>query len=146
MLYNMDDIIMEISMVKNEMKDVLFGKISYLNPDLATAIAYRSTHSHLFGSGDLASFYDQYGSYKKEVVQSAVAALKKESLKLILVNRIDDFVTTLNVNGIKQATVNSVTVNGSSVILNVTLTYNDGSTATGNISLGDIMSWYNMYG
>ena len=135
-----------------EIKNAIFSKLMSNNPHLAQAIAYRSTHPHLFSSGDFMVFYDAYSSasYKKEVIQSVVDALKKESLKLIIMSRIDDFVVTMNANGIKQATVNSVTAdcgnNGCSVILNVTLTYSDGTKATGNLSLGYIMSWYNMYG
>jgi len=71
MLYNMaqitEDIIMVIPMVKNEIKTALFNKISYSNPQLAEAIAYRSTRPHVFGNGDLASLYDHYNMYKKEL-------------------------------------------------------------------------------
>jgi len=77
-----EDIIMVIPMVKNEIKTALFNKISANNPQLAKAIAYRSTHPHLFSSGDLASFYDNYGSYKKEL-QTYLASIKVEINNLL---------------------------------------------------------------
>ena len=63
--------------IKNAIRTALFNKISTHNPQLAKAIAYRSTHPHLFSSGDLASFYDNYGSYKKEL-QTYLASIKVE--------------------------------------------------------------------
>lgn len=68
--------------IKNAIKTALFNKISANNPRLADAIAYRSTHSHLFSSGDLASFYDSNGSYKNEV-QTYLAPIKVELNNLL---------------------------------------------------------------
>jgi len=52
------------------------------NPKLAKAIAYRSIYSRLYASGVLASFYDQNGSYKKEV-QTYLAPIKVELNNLL---------------------------------------------------------------
>jgi len=68
--------------IKNAIRTALFNKISTHNPQLAKAIAYRSTHPHLFSSGDLASFYDNYGSYKKEL-QTYLASIKVEINNLL---------------------------------------------------------------
>ena len=68
--------------IKNAIRTALFNKISANNPQLAEAIAYRSTHLHLFSSGDLASFYDQNGSYKKEL-QTYLASIKVEINNLL---------------------------------------------------------------
>ena len=118
-------------------------RLSTNNHHLAEAIAYRSTHPHLFTSGDLASFYDHYNSYKQELVQNLVAALQEESLSDRIFEKISDMQTDLIGHGITATKVNSVTVDGGTVILNVTLTYTDGHKATINMSLGDIMSWFN---
>jgi hypothetical protein len=138
MLYNM-----EFTLTANQLvliKATLAMRLSTNNPHLAKAIAYRSTHTQLFSSGDLASFYDHYNSYKQELVQNAVAAL--ESLSDRIFEKIKQDQTDLSGHGITQAKVNSVTVDGGTVILNVTLTYTDGHKATINMSLGDIMSWF----
>jgi len=68
--------------IKNAIRTALFNKISTHNHQLAKAIAYRSTHPHLFSSGDLASFYDNYGSYKKEL-QTYLASIKVEINNLL---------------------------------------------------------------
>jgi hypothetical protein len=68
--------------IKNAIKTALFNKISTHNPLLANAIAYRSTHTHLFSSGDGASFYDQNGSYKQEL-QTYLASIKVEINNLL---------------------------------------------------------------
>ena len=131
--------------IKQQIKTRLAMRLSTNNHRLAKVIAYRSRYPHLFSSGDLASFYDHYNSYKQELVQNLVAAL--ESLSDRIFEKIKQDQTDLIGHGITQAKVNSVTAdcgnNGCSVILNVTLTYTDGSTYTGNMSLGDIMSWFN---
>lgn len=126
--------------IKQQIKTRLYTRLSTNNHHLAIAIAYRSTHPQLFSSGDLATFYDQLKSYKQELLQTAVAAL--ESLSARIFEKIEQDQDDLEGHGITETKVNSVTVNGSSVILNVTLTYTDGSTQTGNMSLGDIMSWF----
>jgi hypothetical protein len=127
-----------------EIKNAIIIKLMSNNPKLAKAIAYRSTHPHLFSSEDFMVFYDHYNSYKQELVQNAVAAL--ESLSDRIFEKIKQDQTDLIGHGITQAKVNSVTAdcgnNGCSVILNVTLTYTNGTTQTGNMSLGDIISWF----
>ena len=162
MLYNMavtePEIQLALQQIKPQIKARLAVRLSWYNPHLAEAIKYRSTHPQLYSSGVLASFYDNYGTgtYKQELLQHTVTALKNLDLtssknsELTSSSRIDDFVLTMNAYGIEQATVNSVTVdcgtgNDCSVILNVTLTYPDGSKITRNMSIGYIMNWYNMY-
>lgn len=138
MLYNMEFILTLNQLVL--IKATLARRLSNTNHHLAEAIKYRSTHPQLYSSGDLASFYDHYNSYKQELVQNAVAAL--ESLSERIFEKIEQDQTDLIGHGITQAKVNSVTVDGGTVILNVTLTYTDGHKATINMSLGDIMSWF----
>lgn len=134
-----------------EIKNAIISKLMSNNPNLAKAIAYRSTHAQLFGSGDLASFYDQYGShsYKKEVIQSVVEALSSYVLLFRISEKINDVSTTMNAEGIKSTSINSVSVdcgnNGCSVILNLTFTYNNGSKSTKNMTLSSIMDWIHTY-
>jgi len=65
-----------------EIKNAIIIKLMSNNPKLAKAIAYRSIYSRLYASGDLASFYDQNGSYKKEV-QTYLAPIKVELNNLL---------------------------------------------------------------
>lgn len=76
--------------IKNAIKTALFNKISTHNPQLAQAIAYRSTHTHLLSSGDRALFYDHNGSYKKEV-QTYLASIKVEINNLLATGELEKY-------------------------------------------------------
>jgi len=62
-----------------EIKNAIISKLMSNNPQLAKALVYRSTHAHLYGSGDHASFYDNNGTgtYKQEL-QNYLASIKVE--------------------------------------------------------------------
>jgi len=68
--------------IKNAIKTALFNKISANNPQLAKAIAHRSTYRQLYASGDGASFYDSNGTYKTEL-QTYLASIKVEINNLL---------------------------------------------------------------
>jgi len=135
MLYNMGQI-------KNAIKTALFNKISANNPQLAEAIAHRSTRPHVFGNGDLASFYDQYNSYKQEL-QAYLLGLTNivlhEPVTNIKTVSVSPVTKTFSVQNFATWTFTDYTY---TIAWKITIDYKDGSTQTYTITIQNLFDFY----
>jgi arginine utilization protein RocB len=136
MLYNMEQI-------KNAIKTALFNKISANNHQLAEAIAHRLKYRQLFSSGDGASFYDQNGSYKKElqtcsasinvVLDEPVTNIKTVTAKPVT------FTWYVNNTPTYEDVYNSYTYTYG---WEITIVYKDGSEQTYTITIQNLFDFY----
>jgi hypothetical protein len=128
--------------IKNAIKTALFNKISANNPQLANAIAYRSTHTHLFSSGDGASFYDQYNSYKQEL-QAYLLGLTNivlhEPVTNIKTVKVTPVTITLSVQNSVTWTFTDYTY---TIGWEITIDYKDGSKQTYTITIQNLFDFY----
>ena len=78
--------------LQGEIKNAIISKLMSNNPQLAKALVYRSTHAHLYGSGDHASFYDNNGTgtYKQEL-QTYLASIKVKLNNLLATGELEKY-------------------------------------------------------